>query len=76
MDRMGQFLIAEVNADGANNGKGMVKEAEAIHTRCRTVEEEEPHEALERAWDDISGAELDPMKRGRQGWTKYSTSER
>ena len=66
MDRMGQFLLAEVNADGTIKGQDLKKEAQGIQQQYRTMEEED-QEALETAWDDVSGAALDPsaVKRAR-----------
>ena len=58
-DRKGQFIIAEVNADGKSEGKDMKDESEALQKRYRTVDEDDDT-ALEMAWDDVSGAELDP----------------
>lgn len=59
MDRMGQFIIAEINVDGAGGSDQMKIEAAAMHGKCRTVEEDQGNE-LEVAWDDVSGAEFDP----------------
>ena len=58
VDQMGQFLIAEVNDDGKGSGQQMNQEAKQFKERYRTVEEDTSEE-LERAWDDVSGAELD-----------------
>ena len=35
--------------------------AEELHSKCRTVEEDD-RELLEEAWDDVSGARLNPIK--------------
>ena len=50
----------------------MMKESEAIHNKCRTVEEESD-QIMEEAWDDVSGAELDPaaVKKARKEEIEY-----
>ena len=59
VDRSGQFIIAEVNAEGRSGGKDMKDESNELRQQYRTVEEED-HIELGMAWDDVSGAELDP----------------
>ena len=72
MDRMGQLLIVETNADGKTDSSKMMEEAEEINKKYRIVEEE-PSELLEQAWDDISGAEFDPkeVKKARMEEVQY-----
>lgn len=58
-DRKGQFIIAEINADGKSNGKDLKVESNKLQEQYKTVDEED-NEALGMAWDDVFGAELDP----------------
>ena len=60
MDQMGQFMIAEINADGKGNSQELKKEAESIQQQYKTIEEDNDAQ-MESAWDDVSGAELDPL---------------
>ena len=71
-DRKGQFLIASVNANGDNDTKQMAMEMKSIKERYKTVEEDKEDE-LEMAWDDVSGAELDPkvVKQARSEEIEY-----
>ena len=48
-----------MGANGINNTKQLIDEANQIKGKYRTVEEDQTEE-LEIAWDDVSGAELDP----------------
>ena len=57
-DRQGTFLLANVDANGINNTKQLINEANRIKEKYRTFEEDQ-NEELEIAWDDVSGAELD-----------------
>ena len=57
VDRKGQFIIANVSTN--NNTKDLMEEAETIKARYKTIEEDDSPD-LEVAWDDVSGAELDP----------------
>ena len=59
LDRMRQFLLAEVNAEGTVNGQDMKQEARELQHKYRIVEEDDQEE-WEIAWDDVSGAALDP----------------
>ena len=58
-DRKGQFFIASVDVNKEGDTKRMATEAESIKEKYKTVEEDNDEE-LETAWDDVSGAELDP----------------
>ena len=58
VDRKGQFIIANVSSQD-NDIKGMVKEAEMIKSKYKTIEEDNSAD-LEIAWDDVTGAELNP----------------
>ena len=72
VDKLGQFLLAEVDKDGKGNGDLMNKEAQRLKERYQTVEEKNDEE-LESAWDDVSGAALDPseIKRARAEEAEY-----
>ena len=63
-DRKGQFLISSVNVDESSDAKQMATEANSINEKHKTVEEDN-NEELEIAWDDVSGADLDPKAAGR-----------
>ena len=54
-DRNGQFLLATMK-----QGEGMHNEASEMKKKLKTVEEEEDGPHMQEAWDDVSGAELNP----------------
>ena len=56
-DQHGQFLLAQVGSDAS--GKELMNVAKETRSQYRTVEEDNQEE-LEEAWDDVSGAQLDP----------------
>ena len=56
----GQFLLLEIDTNDATS-KDHMKVAEELNTKYEIVEEPD-HEELGMAWDDVSGAELDPGK--------------
>ena len=58
---MGQLLLAEFESIGDGIGKGLERVAEIAKKKCPTVEECNEEE-MEMAWDDVSGAELDPQE--------------
>ena len=58
-DRNGQFLLASVEPSSTTSSGELRKTAEELKRRYRTVEEDNDEE-LEEAWDDVSGAQLDP----------------
>ena len=58
-DKKGQFLLASVDVNEKLDTKQMMEEAENIKTKYKTIEEDND-DTLEIAWDDVSGAELDP----------------
>ena len=60
MDKQGQFLLMELGNDTATS-QDLMKVAEEMKNKYRTVEESND-EVLDMAWDDVSGAELDPNK--------------
>ena len=55
MDKKGQFLLAQLQGTEEEQRDVQQQLAEEF----KTAEEEEP-DALEQAWDDVTGAELDP----------------
>ena len=71
-DRKGQFLLAQVDNKEGQKSDDLAKEAEQFKQRYRTAEEEDDPN-LETAWDDVSGAELDPkeVKRARAEEVEY-----
>ena len=68
MDQKGQFLLAQL--DGIEQEKKDVEQQ--IAERCPTVEHDECY-ALGKAWDDVTGAELNPsmIKKARQEDVQY-----
>lgn len=58
-DRKGQFLLAEIQQDGNNNGGDMVNASRELKGRYETVVEDNSEE-MDTAWGDVSGAELNP----------------
>ena len=61
VDRKGQLLRAGVNAGNNNNAKSMVNEDKKMQEKHLTADED-CDEELAMAWDDVSGAVLDPKK--------------
>ena len=60
-DRKGQFLIAELEGGDGNNGGELMKTSEELHEQCKTTEDDSDEE-MAVAWDDVSGAALDPSR--------------
>lgn len=58
-DRDGQFLLAKVEATTTTPSGDLRKAADELKKSYRTVEED-LSEQLEEAWDDVSGAQLNP----------------
>ena len=58
-DRDGQFMLANVEASTTTSSGELKKAAEELKKKYRTVEED-LDEQMEEAWDDVSGAQLDP----------------
>ena len=71
-DRDGQFLLTHMEYDENQSSGSIMNVAKQIKEECRTVEEEDPME-LEMAWDDVSGAELDPkmVRKAREEEIQY-----
>ena len=65
-DRMGQFLIAGTNANLTGDSGQWKRESQEMQTKRKIVEEDDDVEA-EVAWDDVSGAELDPTVAQKAG---------
>ena len=61
VDRKGQFLLAELEGVNGKNGKELAKTAEGLQEQWKTVEDDDEEEMVV-AWDDVSGATLDPNK--------------
>ena len=59
-DRKGQFLFANVNLDVNVDSKDLMDEAKKLEPRCPTVGEDDQPQ-FGTAWDDVSGAGLDPQ---------------
>lgn len=60
-DRKGQFLLAELEGSDGKNGKELAKTAKELQEQWKTVEDDDEEE-MAVAWDDVSGATLDPNK--------------
>ena len=56
---MSELSEWNVNEDGGTDTKQIMEEAKRIQKSYQTVEEDDQPQ-LETAWDDVSGAELDP----------------
>ena len=71
-DRQGQYLLAHIESEHDNTSKELMKEAGKLKERYQTVEEEDDIDD-EEAWDDVSGAPLDPkeVKRARRQEIEY-----
>ena len=71
-DRKGQFLMVHVDIKEGQKADELVREVAQIKKRYKIVEEEDNPD-LETAWDDVSGAELDPkeVKRARAEEVEY-----
>ena len=69
-DEHGQFLLAQVG--GNTSGRDLMNVAKEIQSQYRTVEDDNQEE-LEEAWDDVSGAQLDPkaVKEARKAEVEY-----
>ena len=70
-DKCGQYLLANIQNDGNTTAKSMMKEAQKIREKYKTIEEDED-EYLE-AWGDVSGPPLNPkeVQRARQEEIDY-----
>ena len=60
-DRNGQYLLGNIKYDEECTSKELLHAAKQLEKKYKTVEEDDTEE-LEIAWDDVSGAELDPKK--------------
>ena len=67
-DRAGQFLLASVEPTKEDTSGRLKDEANKLHKKAKEIQEkyrtvEEDMDAqLEEAWDDVSGAQLDPKE--------------
>lgn len=71
-DRNGQSLLANIQVDPNTTAKSLVDEARELKTRYLKIEEDNEEECME-AWDDESGAALDPreVQRARREGIEY-----
>lgn len=71
MDHTGQFLLMEMNNNGATS-RELMNVAKELASKYRIVEEPISDE-VEMVWDDVSGAEFDPtqVKRARAEEVEY-----
>ena len=60
-DQAGQFMRLNINNDKNTISEELRREEQSIKKKYRTIEEDNIEE-LEMAWDDVSGAALDPKK--------------
>ena len=60
-DKMGQYLLANIQMEPNTTSKELMKEDRTIKERYQIVEEDGENEYLE-AWDDVSGAALNPQE--------------
>ena len=60
-DRAGQFFTMSVMNGNNTTSKDLDKERREMEDKYKIVEEDDPEE-IECAWDDVSGAALDPQK--------------
>ena len=72
VDRKGQHLLAQVSADDGDTTEQLMNVAKGLVQKYRTVEEDNEAE-MEKAWDDVSGAELNPemVKKARSEEIEY-----
>ena len=70
-DRDGQYLLANITTEGKNSSQ-LMKVADELRDKCRTVEEDDD-ELIEEAWGDVFGASLGPkeVKRARKEEIDY-----
>ena len=59
--RDGQFRLANISTTGDETNKRLVRVTKELQDKCQTVEEDD-EEMLGEAWDDVSGASLDPKE--------------
>ena len=71
-DRQDQFMMATVGETGNKTSDGLMEEARELKQQYKTVEED-LDEQLQEAWDDVSGAQLDPkaVKSARREEIEY-----
>ena len=59
MDTNGQFLLMNIDAEAEESSQDLRRSADRLKRKYQIVEEEND-EQMETAWDDVSGAELNP----------------
>ena len=71
-DQDGQLILASTSTNGNDCPKQLVRAANELTERYKTIEEEN-EDLGEDAWDDVSGDALDPkeVKRARQEEIDY-----
>ena len=72
VDRKGQYLPTNIEYKEECSSKGLMEVANQLKKKYRTVEEEDDW-AEDVAWDDVSGATLDPkeVRRAREEEIQY-----
>ena len=71
-DRNGQYLLISMEHGEKWSSKDLLNTAKQFNKKYKTIEEDNEEE-MEIAWDDVSGAELDPqkVKRAREEEIEY-----
>ena len=71
LDAQGRFLLMSIDAQEDTTSQELKRSAEKLRQKYKTVEEED--DPMEMAWDDVSGAELNPtmVKAARQEEIDY-----
>ena len=71
-DRDGQFLLTHMEHDENQSSRSIMNVAKQTKEEYTIVEEDDPEE-LEMAWDEVSGAELDPkmVRKAREEEIRY-----
>ena len=72
VDAQQQFLLANTAPDATATSRDLMKAARDVEEKYKTIEEN-LDDQLEEAWDDVSGAQLDPkvVKLARQEEVDY-----
>ena len=72
MDRNGQYLLANLEHNDTISSRELMETSKTLDENFKTIEDEDDG-ALELAWDDASGATLDPneVRRARAEEIQY-----
>ena len=72
VDKGGQFMLMNITNEDKTTSRELKKEENMVRSKYKIVEEDDSVE-LECAWDDVSGAALDPQKvrKARQEEIEY-----